>query len=205
MKHIHKYKLELILAIALLVGIAAGAAAGESTDWQDHLIRLHVVANSDSAADQAEKLEVRDAILTETEAILNGASNAAEARNLLTEALPRLECAANQALAGTGRTASVNLQRETFPLREYGTFRLPAGKYEALRVTIGNGEGQNWWCVVYPSLCLAATADEVTELAVAAGLSEEEAALLTGQQDGYVFRFQIVELWHRLINWLRSL
>ena len=205
MNGIRKHKWEWIITIALLFALAAGAVAQSGPDWRDRLIRLHVVANSDSEADQAEKLQVRDAVLEAAMPLLDGISDAAEAREQLQEHLPLLQSAANEALDGTGRTAMVTLQREVFPLREYETFSLPAGEYEALRVTIGEGEGQNWWCVVYPSLCFAASAEEVTELAVSAGLSEEEAALLTGQQDGYVFRLQIVELWHRLISWLRSL
>jgi len=205
MKHILKHKWELVLVLALLTGLALGTVSQNKPDWRDKLIRLHVVANSDSAVDQAQKLKVRDAVLEAVSPILEETADATEAKMRLQQNLKALESAANKALAGTGKRASVTLQREVFPLREYETFSLPAGEYEALRVTIGDGAGQNWWCVVYPSLCLAATAEEVTELAVSAGLSEEEAALLTGRQSGYVFRFQIVELWQRLVNWLRSL
>lgn len=205
-----RHKWSVILSLALLTAVAIGAWQSrlDSEDWRDKLIRLHVVAHSDSEEDQARKLEVRDAVLAAAEPVLEGAADAAEARARLNAQLPVLEQAANRVLEGTGHQAVVTLQREAFPLREYESFSLPAGEYEALRVTIGAGEGHNWWCVVYPSLCFAASAEEITELAVSAGLSEEEAALLTAQQDGregYVFRFQIVELWHRLLAWLRSL
>lgn len=209
MKRRRLYTAELAVTLALLAGLLAGIAAGAAqpdTVWHDKLIRLHVVANSDSAADQAQKLEVRDAVLAATEPILQGAASAQEARQRLTAQLPLLTETANAVLQDSGMTATVTLQREVFPLREYETFSLPAGEYEALRVTIGDGAGHNWWCVVYPSLCFTASAEELTEVAVAAGLTEDEAAQLTGrlsgQRDGYVFRFRLLELWQKLWNYL---
>lgn len=201
MKRIRWYTVELALGIALLLGLLAGAMGKPDTAWHDKLIRLHVVANSDTDADQAQKLRVRDAVLAVTEPLLADVHSAAEARALLTERLPSLTKAANDALAGSGVTAVVTLRREQFPLREYDTFSLPAGEYEALRVTIGEGAGHNWWCVVYPSICFTASTEELTEVAVSAGLSEEETAALTGQSDGYVFRFRLAELWNRIRNW----
>ncbi len=200
-----KFKWELIIGLALLAGIVAGAKSQLAPDWRDKLIRLHVVANSDSEADQAQKLQVRDAVLEVVEPILDDVHSAEEAKARLLSELGSLTQAANHALDGSPYTASVTLQREQFPVREYDTFTLPAGQYEALRVTIGEGEGHNWWCVVYPSLCFAATTEEFTELAVSAGLTEDEAALLTGQQDGFVLKWRIVELWQALLAWLRAL
>ncbi len=205
MKRFIRHRGMIILALALLAAVAVGALQQQDTGWRDKLIRLHVVANSDSKADQAQKLEVRDAVLAAVEPVLDGVTDAAEAKTRLSGQLSALEQAANTVLAGTGQTAVVTLERETFPLREYETFSLPAGEYEALRVTIGEGAGHNWWCVVYPSLCFAASTEELTDLAVSAGLTEEEAALLTGQQDGFVVRFWVVELWQQLCDWLRAL
>jgi len=200
------HRAELVVTLALLAGLLAGiavSAAQPDTAWHDKLIRLHVVANSDSEDDQAQKLAVRDAVLAEAEPILQGAASAQEAKQRLEAQLPLLTEAANTVLRGSGITAEVTLGREMFPLREYESFTLPAGEYEALRVTIGEGVGHNWWCVAYPSLCFTASAEELTEVAVAAGLTEEEAAQLTGQRDGYVFRFRLLELWQKLWNRLR--
>lgn len=196
------YIFEAVLAVALLAGLAAGALAQQQPAWHDKLIRLHVVANSDSAADQAQKLEVRDAVLAVAEPLLADVSDAQQARQTLLAQLDTLEQAANEVLRGTGDTATVTLQREVFPLREYDSFSLPAGEYEALRVTIGAGEGQNWWCVVYPAICFTASAEELAEVAVSAGLTESEVAQLTGQTEGYVFRFQIFEYIRRIWDWL---
>ena len=153
MKKVKRYTWELVLALALLAGLIAGAAGQPADAWHDKLIRLHVVANSDSEADQAQKLRVRDAVLAAAEPLLAGVDNAAAARQTLQAHLPQLEQAAIDVLEGSGYTAAVTLRREAFPLREYDSFTLPAGEYEALRVTIGAGEGHNWWCMLYPNLC----------------------------------------------------
>ena len=118
----------------------------------EKIIRLHVVANSDSNVDQAVKLCVRDAVLREAQCALSSAADAKQA--ILTD-LPALEAAANAELQrqGSGDTARVSFRRELFPTRDYDTFSLPSGVYQSLRVTIGKGEGHNWWCVLYPNLC----------------------------------------------------
>ena len=124
------------------------------------LIRLHVVANSDSAHDQAVKLEVRDAVSAAAKALLDGAEDPRAAL------AGRLDAVADAAAArlrelGEDLPVTVRLGKERFPTREYDTFSLPAGVYESLRVTIGAGKGHNWWCVVFPSLCLTSSMDEL--------------------------------------------
>ena len=85
-------------------------------------------------------------------------------------------------------------------MKEYDGFALPAGRYPALRVVIGEGAGRNWWCVVYPPLCTAACTD-MEQVAIDAGLSGDDVKLIT-EEDGYVLRFRAVELWQRLRQWL---
>lgn len=149
------------------------------------LIRLHVVANSDSDYDQRLKLDVRDAVLRVTEK--------AGCIEELAALLPEVQKSAEQCLHahGSDHSVAVTLQREVFPTRAYDAFSLPAGPYTALRVTIGAGEGENWWCVAFPSICLC-TAAEIEEVAVAAGFSQKEFRLIT--EDGYVLRFKALEL-----------
>ncbi len=190
------------LVLGLLAGIVSGALQSRTDDWRDKLIRLHVVANSDREEDQQAKLIVRDAVLEAAEPMLQNAADVDEAAARLSEGMEAIRTAAQNA-AGDA-TVQVSLTREAFPLRKYDTFTLPAGTYTALRVTIGAGEGHNWWCVVYPSLCFAASAEELTDLAVSAGLSEQQAARLVRQRDGYVFRFQLLDWWNRIVEWLRS-
>ena len=91
----------------------------------------------------------------------------------------------------------MELADTAFPTKEYDGFTLPAGNYLALRVIIGEGAGQNWWCVVFPPLCTAA-AEEVPAAALSAGLSQEEVGLITEEKQGYVLKFKSVELWEHI-------
>ena len=92
----------------------------------------------------------------------------------------------------------MQLGKEVFPTREYDTFKLPAGVYESLRVSIGEAEGHNWWCVVFPSICLTASMDELEQAAEAAGLTDSELLLITGESEGYVLKFKVLELLQQL-------
>ena len=85
-----------------------------------------------------------------------------------------------------------------FPTKEYTDFSLPAGNYTALRVVIGEGGGKNWWCVVFPPLCLGSVTETTAQTAVSGGLTEEEVSLITGESEGYVVKFKALELWDRL-------
>ena len=192
------------LEIALLIGVAAaliwGAGSlGTQRELADRVVRLHVLANSDSEADQALKLKVRDQILKVAEPVLEDSSDREEARAALSAALPELEQAAEETIAAAGYDYSVTarLEETSFPTREYDGFALPAGEYLALRVVIGAGAGQNWWCVVFPPLCAAASAD-VPTVAVAAGLSEDQVSLITEADQGYQLKFKAVEWWSTL-------
>lgn len=192
----------LLLASALVL-LTGYALTAEQRALADKLVRLHVVANSDSEADQAVKLQVRDAVLEETRRIL---ADGADPVSALRSGLPDIERAANRVLAGAGSgdRAAAAIGNELFPTREYETFSLPAGRYTALRVTIGEGKGHNWWCVVYPALCLSASAGEMEEAAQAAGLSSGEIALITGESEGYTLKFKALEWLEQLQDWLSA-
>ena len=182
----------LLAASALTVTLCAVLQA-QSQRMADKIIRLHVVANSDTSADQAVKLAVRDAVLREAGRVLNGAEDPKQA---VAAQLPALEAAANAELQrqGSEDLARVSFRRELFPTREYDTFSLPAGVYDSLRVTIGQGEGHNWWCVIFPSLCVPATADGCAEAAAAGGFSTSEIRLLTQADPAYTVKFRSLEL-----------
>ena len=138
-----------VLAI-LILALCAGAAA-ETPDY----VRLHVVAADDTAAAQALKLRVRDAVLAEARALLAGADSADAAWEAVNAALPSLAAAAKDGARAGGYLGPVRCMTGVFdfPERQYGDVTVPAGRYRALRVVIGAGEGHNWWCVLYPSLC----------------------------------------------------
>lgn len=191
------------IEIALLAGLAicllsGGLATQTQKQLADQVVRLHVLANSDSEADQELKLEVRDAVTERTTALLRGISGRQEAETILRQYLPELkQLAQAQVIAsGYGYPVDVELAITDFPTKEYDGFALPAGEYLALRVLIGDAAGQNWWCVVFPPLCTAAASD-VAVTALAAGLDEEQVRLIT-EQDGYILKFKAVEWWQRL-------
>ena len=196
--------LELALLLALAVTLLWGAwSLHRQDDLQEKMIRLHVIANSDSDADQTLKLCVRDAVLCRTEEILRQSADMTEARARLRDSLPAIGDAAAQELAaqGSGYAVSVALEDTEFPRKTYDGFALPAGEYLALRVVIGAGEGRNWWCVVYPPLCTAA-ACELEGVALDGGMTADDLSLMTGENAGYVLRFRSLELWERLRQWL---
>ena len=196
--------LELAILMALAVTLLWGAwSLHRQDDLQEKMIRLHVIANSDSDADQNLKLCVRDAVLCRAEDILRQSTDMTEARARLRDSLSDIGDAAAQELAaqGSGYSVSVALEDTEFPRKTYDGFALPAGEYLALRVVIGAGEGRNWWCVVYPPLCTAA-ACELEGVALEGGMTADDLSLMTGENAGYVLRFRSLELWERLRQWL---
>ncbi|MBQ4248756.1 MAG: stage II sporulation protein R [Clostridia bacterium] len=151
--------------IAGLIITAAGemlAYSGDVCEVSDAVMRLHVVAQSDDASDQAAKLCVRDAVLREVEALADAASDKREFASLLAAHIPDIERTANDTLAGLGLsyTARAYIERADFPTREYGDVTLPAGRYDALRVVLGRGAGHNFWCVMFPPMCAGAVEEE---------------------------------------------
>lgn len=165
------------------------------------VVRLHVVANSNGAEDQAVKLLVRDAVLEEAARWYQGAGSMEEASSQLCTHLQSIAGAARQVLGeqGVGYSATAQMTEMYFPTRDYGDFRLPAGRYRTLRVTLGEGAGKNWWCVVFPSLCLPAATQEEALLT----LPEGERQVVEGGQNVQV-KLKAVELWESLREWLRG-
>lgn len=191
---------EIILLLFLAAFLATGALALQTEqELSDKVVRLHVLANSDSEEDQALKLKVRDALLAYVEPLLEGAADRREAEALLRGQLLELERVAGEEIRanGYGYAVEVQLEDSMFPTREYDGFTLPAGKYLALRVLIGKAEGRNWWCVVFPPLCAAASA-EVPEAALAAGLAPSQVGLITEENQGYILKSKLVEFWGTL-------
>ena len=189
---------------ALLVGLAVTLLWGvwslqEQDALERKMIRLHVIANSDTAEDQALKLQVRDAVLVQTTEILENAADMEEAQRTLQQVLPELEATATEVVKekGCAYRVSARLERTEFPEKVYDGFALPAGEYLALRLVIGEGAGQNWWCVVFPPLCMTAATD-LEETAVAAGMVEEDLALMTEENTGYMLNFRSLVLWESL-------
>ena len=179
----------IALVAFVVVCIYGWGIVTDSQALRENFLRLHVVGASNSKADQDVKLLVRDAVLASLEEGLDDLTDPAAAYDYVARMLPKVEDAANRCLqaAGLSDTVAVSLTEEAFPTREYDTFSLPAGVYQALRVVIGEGEGKNWWCVVFPQLCVG---EDFVETASVAGLSPE----LTGTLEGeYELRFWFLE------------
>lgn len=196
-----EYKLktwELAALCALCVSLCVGTwAQGRQRDISSSLVRLHVIAASDETAEQELKLRVRDNVLEYLTPVLDKAESPEEAQRIINGELTSIKAAA-EACAG-GRSVSVTLGQEYYPTREYEGFTLPAGKYQSLRVILGEGKGHNWWCVVFPPLCVSA-AEQHKALDA---MSEPERGLIT-EADGYELRFRIVELWGELMELLNK-
>ena len=171
----------------------------------DKVLRFHVLAESDSAYDQQMKLMVRDEIGAMLAEQLDGIDSLAACEKKVAALLPQIERTAEETLRKAGCTAAVtaSLEQADFPVKRYGDYTFPAGSYEALRVKIGEGEGQNWWCVMYPHMCFA---DSVYE---EVGDQEEEALrrVLSGEEyeavlaaGDYQVKFKYLTFLNRLLQ-----
>ena len=188
-----------LLVTALMILPIHGEAA-----LYDRVIRLHVLANSDSEEDQALKLTVRDAVLEKADTVLKNAATREEAEALLRQSLPALQAAAEEALAEAGapREVTVTLSEERYPTRQYEQLAFPAGEYLSLRVMIGEAEGQNWWCVVFPALCMTAATEKSTEeICLSAGITGEQYRMIADTDSTkYRLRFKILEIAEELFQ-----
>ena len=161
---------------------------------RQELVRLHVVGASDSAEDQELKLQLKEAVVNSLKKDMGNLQNGEEAMAYLQENLPNIEALANSFLreVGCNDTATVSLGLEEFPIRYYDTFTLPSGIYQSLRIIIGAGEGQNWWCVAFPGLCLPATTAGFEKAASCAGFPDSLTATLEGESQ-YELRFWLLD------------
>ena len=208
--HIQSKKQGLILSLVLLaaslilLGTTYLPVHGEAQIY-DAVIRLHVIANSDDDGDQALKMQVRDAVLSVTTEALDGCTDRAEAEKRLTDLLPTLTATAKRALREKGceDEVTVTLGQEDYPTRHYDSFCFPSGEYLSLRVMIGAAQGQNFWCVLFPPLCMSAATvgkEKAEEEFISVGLSKDQYAIITETENTkYRMRFKFLEA---LQEWL---
>ena len=184
------------LGICLLVCVLMwiGSILKDRKQLNEELIRFHVVAASDGEEDQSVKLMVRDAVTAYLKDAMGQITDVQAAREYIQTQLPQMETIANQVLADAGFDADavVSFAKETFDTRFYDTFQLPAGVYNALRITIGEGRGKNWWCVVFPTLCLPATTEGFETVAAGAGFDDALTGALEGKTE-YEIRFFLLD------------
>ena len=198
--NLKKWEIAMIAAVLITALSCVSLSAGQK-ELADKLIRLHVVANSDSGDDQEAKLLVRDRVLTELDTMLAGVTERDEAIDIIESNLDEIARVSGEELAKSGLEYRVRaaIAAENFPTRDYDTFSLPAGRYESLRVEIGAAAGKNWWCVVFPPICGTAAGDKVTAMR---SLSGGEVSLITKDTPGYVIKFKSLELLQRLRAWI---
>ena len=185
----------------MAVSVWLGGVAADARALRQDIVRLHVVANSDAPEDQAVKLQVRDAVLDTLQEGMADLTDPEKAIAYAQEMIPKLTRRCNEVLlqAGFDETVRITVGPGEFPLRLYDTFRLPSGVYQALKVVIGEGQGRNWWCVVFPELCAGATSAEFVETAKLEGMDEALAVSLTGD---YEIRFWVLDQLGKLENFL---
>lgn len=200
-----KYLLEISFLILLALLFAWGTALERQQQRiADSMLRLHVVGASNSESDQQMKLQVRDAILAAANPYLQNADSLDHAKILVEAHLDELQLAADKKLEqlGSDDQATVTLSRKLFGTRNYQGFSLPGGYYDALCVTIGAGNGKNWWCVVYPQICMASSVEQQKAVAVMGGLEPQDAALIT---EDYTLRFKTLEIFENIMGWFRTM
>lgn len=196
-----KYIFEIALALGLAASLVVGALALDTQkDISEKLIRLHVIANSDSDEDQELKLKVRDEVLTYVTELTIDCGGVDDARDIISEHLGDLEDIADSVIAENGFDygARAELSSVYFPTRIYDTFSLPAGDYDALRIHLGSGSGRNWWCVLFPPVCVSAAEAEAEFKG--SGMGDEEIKLITSDETEYKFKFKVVEIIENIAN-----
>lgn len=202
-------KKTLYFCIFVLVGVCALSflPSCEELDVYDGVIRLHILANSDSTEDQELKLYVRDSILSEIGGIVDGAASKEEAEAAISDSLDVICTAATGAVReyGAEDTVSVTLSEEKYPRRSYGGVILPSGTYTSLRVMIGEAEGANWWCVLFPDICTSPAVKKETQADedefIEAGFTPSQYRLITDSDEPrYVIKFRLVEIFNAIFG-----
>ena len=198
-----KFKRCVLLIFLLILYILISAISythAVTTDIADSVFRLHVIANSDSDEDQNLKYLVRDNVIKYLSSISNNASSKNEVIDIAKANLSKIQSIAVQTVRDNGYTYSVSVEvgNFAFPSKNYGDITLPPGYYDALRIKIGNAEGQNWWCVMFPPLCFVDVTsgivpDESKEF-LKENLSQEEFDLISNDSKEIKVKFKIVEV-----------
>ncbi len=184
-------------AVALCALFSMIPFSAQCRNISKEVFRLHILADSDSREDQALKLKVRDRVLEYTRALYKTSKSVSDAEALTEKSLQSIANVAKTEVEKNGYDYPVRaeLRRMYFDTRYYGRVTMPSGMYDALRITIGKGEGHNWWCVMYPSLCVGASTDYNS---LKEKTNENEYSLMT--EDKYVFKFRLVEYFEKICS-----
>ena len=193
-----KKLLILFCVLVLCISVCTVLPIHGEEEIYESVVRLHVLANSDSEEDQALKLKVRDAVLAYVSPLVIDSASREEAQEIISRELDEIQRVAQRAVEENGYDypVDVTLTLEEYPTRNYESMSFPSGEYVSLRVLIGESEGQNWWCVLFPPLCLSAATEKSAneEAFIAVGLTSEQYKIITETDDAkYQLRFKILE------------
>ena len=189
-----KFLVTLTSSILIAAAILSVFPCFGESEIYNNTLRLHVIAKSDAEEDQAQKLKVRDAILEFTSDKISACTSFDEAYNVVSLMTNEIKDVAEFCIRenGGGETVRVELGLENYPRRDYGDCSLPAGEYNSLRVIIGEGDGKNWWCVLFPSVCMGFAKKESEYVEV--GFTPREYRVITENTGSWKVKFKILEI-----------
>ncbi len=195
-----KILLSILISVATFFTLNAFIPKADEAEIYDACVRLHVIANSDSESDQELKLKVRDKLLEKVDEY--EAKDKKEAIYLLEENKEELITLAKEVVSKEGEDYNVKIEigLEDYPTRTYEDFSLPAGEYTSVRVIIGEGKGQNWWCVLYPPLCTSSAIKYDEDAYIDVGLTKDQYGLITGVSGNYKVKFKFLELASQMVK-----
>ena len=188
----------LCIAFVLTVIYSVIPFQAECEQISNEVFRLHILANSDSEEDQSLKLRVRDSLLKYTDRLFSEAENSDEAERIARDNLESLRAVAQREVYANGYDYKVKAEvvNMYFNTRYYERYTMPAGMYDALRITIGSGEGHNWWCVMYPSICISSAVE--TDKRVEDTFSQNQQEIVKGNE--YQYKFKVVEIFEKIVS-----
>ena len=188
----------LCIAFVLTVIYSVIPFQAECEQISNEVFRLHILANSDSEEDQSLKLRVRDSLLKCTDRLFSKAENSDEAERIARDNLESLRIVAQREVYANGYDYKVKAEvvNMYFNTRYYERYTMPAGMYDALRITIGSGEGHNWWCVMYPSICISSAVE--TDKRVEDTFSQNQQEIVKGNE--FKYKFKVVEIFERIVS-----
>lgn len=199
MKKIHKIEISLAIGLIAAIIFSIVSFGADCNKVRNNVVRLHILADSDCDADQKVKLLVRDALLESGAEIFSGSVNVEDASEALKKEKAELIGVAENVLRENGFDYGVtlSLEKEYYTTRTYENYTLPAGEYLSLKVVLGKGEGHNWWCVMFPPLCLPAASPSADIDAILGS----DGAKLIKSSPRYEMRFKIVEAYETVKSW----
>ena len=190
--------LPLLLIFTLLFG-SLSYTNDASNDISTKVLRMHVLANSNSIDDQRLKIAVKNNILKSTQELFTDCDNLEESIEIAQNNTELIKASAQEVIKKYNKNYDVKVyvDNEFFDVREYKDFTLPSGNYNTVKVVIGEGKGKNWWCVMYPAVCISACSDDFDK-----ALTKEEKKLITSKK--YIPKFKILEIINKIKNKINS-